>query len=80
LTVADRNRAGFIEIRKDDRPHWPLSYSMLYALFRIRIGLNRDPDPDLAFEFNMDPNPAFEVNTDSDPAFEVNTDPGFLMT
>ena len=39
-------------------------------MFRIRIGLDTDPDP------------AFEVNMDLDPAFEVNTDPdsGSFMT
>ena len=41
-------------------------------VFRIRIGLNTDPDP--AFEVNTDP--------DSDPVFKVNTDldAGFFMT
>jgi hypothetical protein len=51
-------------------------------MFRIRIGLDTDPDP--AFEVNADPVIAFEVNTDPDPAFEVNMDrdpdPGFFMT
>jgi len=38
-------------------------------VFRIRIGLNTDPDT--AFEDNMDTDPAFEVNTypDLDPGF-----------
>jgi len=47
---------------------------MLYPVFRIRIGLNTDPDP--AFEANTDtdPDPAFEVNTEPDP------DPGSFMT
>ena len=35
-------------------------------MFRIRIDLNTDPDPD----------PAFKVNTDLDP----DSDPGFYMT
>jgi len=40
------------------------------SVFRIRIGLNTNPDP------------AFEVNTDLDTAFVVNTDPdqGCCMT
>ena len=41
-------------------------------MFRIRIGLNTDPDP--AFEVKKDPDPTFEVNTDPDP------DLGSLMT
>jgi len=41
-------------------------------VFRIRIGLNTDPDP--AFEVNTDPDPAFKVNTDPD------SDPGYFMT
>jgi len=36
------------------------------SVFRIRIDLNTDPEPD----------PAFKVNTDPDPA----PDPDFLMT
>ena len=41
-------------------------------MFRIRIGLNPDPDP--AFEVNTDPDSAFEVNADTDPG------PGFFMS
>jgi len=29
------------------------------SVFRIRIGLNTDLDPDPAFEVNMDPDPGF---------------------
>ena len=36
-------------------------------MFRIRIGLNTDPDP--ALEVNTDPDPAFKVKTDPDPGF-----------
>jgi len=43
-------------------------------VFRIRNGLNTNPD--------LDPDPAFEVKTDPDPAKKANTDPdpGFFMT
>ena len=39
-------------------------------MFRIRIDLNTDPDPDQAFE----------VNTDPDPAWDLDSDPGFFLT
>jgi len=41
-------------------------------VFRIRNGLNTDPDP--ALKVNMNPDPALEVNTDQDPG------PGYFMT
>ena len=37
----------------------------LQAVFRIRIGLNTDPDLDPAFEVNKDPDP------DSDPVWKA---------
>jgi len=43
----------------------------LRPVFRIRIGLNTDPDP--AFEVSTDPDPAFKVNTDPDPGFFMTT-------
>ena len=45
-------------------------------VFRIRIGLTTDLDPDPAFKVNsdLDQDPVFKVNTDPDP------DPGFFMT
>jgi len=49
-----------------------LGYLLPEPVFRIRIGLNTDPDP--AFEVKKDPDPTFEVNTDPDP------DLGSLMT
>jgi len=39
-------------------------------VFRIRIDLNTDTDPD----------PAFEVNTDPDAASDPDSDPDFFMT
>jgi len=36
-------------------------------MFRIRIGLNTDPDLDPAFKVNTDPDPAFIGNKDPDP-------------
>jgi len=44
----------------------------LPAVFRIRFGLNTDPDP--ANEINTDPDPAFKHYTDPNPG------PGFFMT
>jgi len=45
-------------------------------VFRFRIGLNtdRDPDPGLAFEVNTDPDPDLVLKVKTDP------DPGFFMT
>ena len=34
-------------------------FHVFEAVFRIRIGLNMDQDPDLAFEVITDPDPGF---------------------
>jgi hypothetical protein len=36
-----------------------------YAVFRIRIGFNADPDP--VFYLNADPDPGNQTNADPDP-------------
>jgi len=41
----------------------------MQSVFRIRIGLNTDPDQDPAFEVITDPDPAKKVKTDPDPGF-----------
>jgi hypothetical protein len=40
-----------------------------YAVFRIRIGFNANPDSDPAFYLNADPDP------DPDPESQTNADP-----
>jgi hypothetical protein len=41
--------------------------TLKYAVFRIRIGFNADPDPDPVFYFNADPDPGNQTNADPDP-------------
>jgi len=51
---------GFCEIRsKLD------AFLMLDTVFRIRMGLNANPDA--VFKVNTDPDPALNVNTNLDP-------------
>jgi len=51
-----------------------INSALLKPLFRIRFGLNTDPDPDPALKVNTDPDPANNVDKDPDP------DRGFFKT
>ncbi len=56
---------SFLYVRSD---HYSVNCQPLkYAVFRIRIGFNADPDP--AFYLDADPDPGSQINADPDLDF-----------